>query len=117
MEMTVKANQFAGSMLKPGIRLTDIVKATRAYIESWGYETNNQNYMHGLGGSTNEQFSINSWTEDIPMKENMYVHCHPMIRRWYGNAANYFLTQDTYLNTPNGGLRLNNCPQKLFIIE
>lgn len=119
VDMCVRAQTFAVSMLRPGIRLTDIVRETRKFIEESSWETNDQCFMHGMGYHMYEQMAINDITEGIPLRKNMMLHAHPVVKRRYPGFAEKepLHNLNAYLVGEEGGVCLNNIEKNLFVVE
>lgn len=118
VNMCVRAQTFAVSMLKPGTRLSDIVRETRRFIEDCGWETNDQCFMHGMGYHMYEQLGINDITENIPMRANMMLHAHPVIKMPFPGFTEKepLHNLNAYLVSDAGGVCLNNVEQNLFVV-
>ena len=119
VDMCIRAQDFAVSMLKPGERLTNIVRQTRRFIEGCGWETNDQCFMHGMGYHMYEQYAINDMTEDVPLCDGAFLHAHPVIKRRYPGMdwVEPFHHLDAYLVGPEGGVCTNHVPRKLFVLD
>lgn len=117
-----KMQDFAAARLKPGATLREIFLANKAYIESLGYRTNPQNYIHGLGYVFIENPCMFSPSENDPLVEGMCFVVHPHVHIDRGSetgkmAYDDLYCIDTYFTTPDGGVRANEVPQELIIVK
>ena len=117
-----KMQDFAAAMLKPGVTLREIFLANKAYIESLGYRTNEQNYIHGLGYVFIENPCMFSPSENDPLLEGMCFVVHPHVHIDRGAetgkmAYDDLYAIDTYFTTAQGGVRANAVPQELIIVK
>ena len=117
IDMTIKTQNFATAMLRPGVSLAEIARETRKFVEGNGFETNDQCFMHSLGYFYYEQCGINDISEHEPLRKNMFQHAHPVIKRRFPGAVDNQFILDAFLVGEEGGIRTNNIPQKLFVIE
>jgi Xaa-Pro aminopeptidase len=80
----IRAHKYAASLMKADGKttLSQIAVKTRKYVNRMGYQLQEQigwNWMHSLGAFIYEQYSLEDYTEDIPLRENTILHCHPLI--------------------------------------
>ncbi|MDO4339258.1 MAG: M24 family metallopeptidase [Eubacteriales bacterium] len=120
-EMAVKAQDFAGARMKPGVRLKDIFDANYAYIQSMGYRTNMQNYLHSFGYVFGERPYLHDRSETETLRMGMHYIVHPHIRIDRGDDTGKvpyddFYSVDTYYVTEDGGQRANAYPRELVIL-
>lgn len=119
-EVFLKAQDNAASMLKPGVRLQDIYNANYKFINDLGYQTNVQQYIHGIGYVYAERPYLHDRedcnTSFLPMQENMTVIVHPVIiSKYYGSGGRTSIFGvDTFRVTPQGGVRTNNFPRRII---
>lgn len=115
----IKVHKYAVSLMKPhDLTLSQIAVKTRKFANRMGYtmrESVGWNWMHSLGGYYYEQYSLEDYTEDIPLEENILLHCHPLIYREFPNGLREDLfILNTYLVTADGAQDLENVPMDLF---
>lgn len=120
-EMAVKAQDFAAARMKPGVRLKDIFDADYAYIQSQGYLTNMQNYLHSFGYVFGERPYLHDRSETEVLRMGMHYIVHPHIRIDRGADTGKvpyddFYSVDTYYVTEDGGRRANGYPRELVIL-
>ena len=118
-EACSEAQDFAASRMKPGVTLTEIVRDTRRFIESHGWETNEQCFMHSMGYHMYEQYAVDDITANVPLRENVFLHCHPVIRRHFpGTGRTELMHQlNPYLVGREGGVLMNRAPREIQIVE
>ena len=97
-----KALKYASGLLKPDgkITLAQIAVKTRKYINGLGYELQEQvgwNWMHGLGSFFYEQYSLEDYTEDIPIREGIILHCHPKMYSYYQDEMSRWIRREVFL--------------------
>lgn len=122
VDVAARSQAFAASMLRPGENLRHIADETRAFIERCGYVTCDQNFMHGLGLTYFEPYSLNHYSESLPLPENAFLHAHPIVRTFLtdetGRKYRYeSFVLDTFLVRPEGGLRTTSLPHDIPQIE
>ena len=122
VDVAARAQAYAASQMKPGETLRAIAGRTRAVIEGEGYVTCDQNFMHGLGLTYFEPFSLNHWSESLPLPENTFLHAHPIVRTFLkdvsGRSYRYeSFVLDTFLVRQEGGLRTTTLPHDIVEIE
>lgn len=120
-EMAVKAQDFAAAMMKPGVKLKDIFDANYQFIESNGYLTNMQNYLHSFGYVFGERPYLHDRSECEELQLGMHYIVHPHIRinrKEQTGKVPYddYYSVDTYYVSETGGIRANNYPRKLVIL-
>lgn len=121
-DAAVKMQDFAAGMLRPGVTVREIFEENVRYIESMGYQTNQQNYLHSFGYVFGEKPYLHDESEKMPLRENMiYVnHPHVSIDRGKNTGKALYDTLfafDTYLVAKEGGIIQNKVPRSLFVIE
>ncbi len=114
-----KVHQYAVSLMKPhDLTLSQIAVKTRKFANRLGYtmrESVGWNWMHSMGGYYYEQYSLEDYTEDIPLEENILLHCHPVIYREFPNGLREdMFILNTYIVTADGAQDLENIPMDLF---
>lgn len=118
--MCMRSQELAASMLKPGETLSRIARETGRYIEAHGYGTAwDQCFMHGMGYFMYEQYALHDITSDLPLQENVMLHAHPVVKRFFPACAEPETMHhlDAYIVTPQGGQPTNRTPRELFVIE
>ena len=121
VEDAVRIHQYAVSQMKPeSLTLAQIAVKTRKFSNSLGYtlrESVGWNWMHSLGGYYYEQYSLEDYTEDIPLKKDVLLHCHPLIYREFpdGQREDVFIL-NTYQITEQGAVDLVNIPLGLGVL-
>ena len=118
-DMAVKAQKNAAKMLKPGVTVRQISDENKKYIETCGFVTNDQNYLHSLGFQYGEQPYLNAPSENTPLQAGMHYIAHPVIMRPYAGTEKRdgIFALDTYYVTEKGGVRANEFPQDLIILD
>lgn len=118
-DMAVKAQQNAARMMRPGMTVRMIADENKKYIEKCGFITNNQNYLHSLGFQYGEQPYLNAPSENTPLQAGMHYIAHPVIQRSYPGTdeKDGIFALDTYYVTEEGGVRANEFPQELIILD
>lgn len=110
-----EARQAAEDVLKPGVNIADVAKATNDVFRKHGYgEYTGSKYTrvrgHNLGLHPDENPYV---LEDVnyTVKEGMVIICHP---NTYLPLSGYMVFGDTLLVTANGCTSLNTTERKLF---
>lgn len=110
-----EARQAAEDVLKPGVNIADVARATNDVFRKYGYgEYTGSKYTrvrgHNLGLHPDENPYV---LEDVnyTVKEGMVVICHP---NTYLPLSGYMVFGDTLLVTANGCMSLNTTERKLF---
>lgn len=121
-EAAVKMQDFAAERLIPGRSVKEICDGNVVFAGRLGFETNPRNYMHSLGYCLGEKPFLLDRTETIPLRENMVYIIHPYVRFVRKNSFgkgewDEMYAVDTYRVTPKGGVRQNNIPRELVILE
>lgn len=118
----IAIHKYAVSLMQPGnISLAQIAVKTRKFCNRMGYtlrESVGWNWMHSLGGYYYEQFSLEDYTEDIPLRENILLHCHPLIYREFPgtNCREDLFILNTYQVTAQGAVDLVDVPLDLQVL-
>ncbi len=116
-------HRYAVSLMQPdSLSLAQIAVKTRKRANQMGYtlrESVGWNWMHSLGGYYYEQYSLEDYTEDLPLKENILLHCHPLIYREYPGSAvrGELFILNTYQITADGARDLVNVPMELKVLD
>jgi Xaa-Pro dipeptidase len=110
-----EARQAAEDMLKPGVNIADVARATNDVFREYGYgEYTGSKYTrvrgHNLGLHPDENPYV---LEDVDytVKEGMVVIAHP---NTYLPLSGYMVFGDTLLVTSDGCTSLNTTERKLF---
>jgi Xaa-Pro aminopeptidase len=110
-----EARQAAQDLLRPGVNIADVAKATNDVFRKYGYgEYTGSKYTrvrgHNLGLHPDENPYV---LEDVnyTVKEGMVVICHP---NTYLPLSGYMVFGDTLLVTADGCTSLNTTERKLF---
>lgn len=112
-ELTVRANETAESIIKPGMRLCDIDGAARSVIAEAGY---GEYFTHRLGhfiGTQVHEYGDVSAAFRRPIEEGMIFSCEPGI---YLPGRLGVRIEDLVLVTAEGCEILNRVPKKLEIV-
>lgn len=123
-DAATKLHQYAVSLMKPGATLGGIAVKTRKYANTLGYDMREHlgwNWMHSLGGYYYEQYSLEDYTEDVPLKEGVLLHCHPVIYRHFPAIDPYICEEDFVLNsyqvTAEGAKDLIHVPFGIRVLD
>ena len=114
-------HDYAVSLMKPGkITLREIAARTQTFANDLGYtvrEEHGWNWMHSMGGYYYEQYSLQDYTDDIPLRSNIVLHCHPLVRRLSpeGLPEDMFIL-NTYFINEDGAEDLFNVPKGPILI-
>ena len=121
VDVAAQAQAFAASQMQPGQNLREIARKTCEFIESTGYVSCDQNFMHGLGLTYFEPYSLNHWSETIPLEENVFLHAHPIVRTFLHDETHTYRYEsfvlDTFLVKPGGAVRTTSLPHNIIEIE
>jgi hypothetical protein len=114
-------NKFAGSMMKPGVSLGEIVDATEQHAAEIGVELKRACWMHGLGAFYYEQYAVDDISHNEPLRDGALLHCHPIGYRYFPelgeNVREDFFWLNTYVVTPQGGKLLTELPMEVQVID
>lgn len=105
VEDEIKAHKFAASLMRAdgATTLAQIAVKTRKYVNSLGYMLQEQvgwNWMHSMGSFMYEQYSLEDYTENVPLREGIILHCHPKLYSYYTDEKNRFIRREVFiLNT------------------
>ncbi len=104
VEDEIRAHKYAASLMRADgeTTLAKIAVKTRKFINSMGYMLQEQvgwNWMHSLGAFFYEQFSIEDYTENEPLRENIILHCHPVMYSYYTENERTLRREVFILNT------------------
>ncbi len=124
VEDAIRAHNYAVSLMKPNsLSLAQIAVKTRKYCNSIGrelFEHLGWNWMHGMGAFFYDQYSLEDFTEDLPLQEGIILHCHPLIYRDYPelgrNVRDSLHLVNTYLIGPDGAEDLVGLPKDLIVL-
>lgn len=118
----VALHKYAVSLMKPdSLTLAQIAVKTRKQANRMGYtlrESVGWNWMHSLGGYYYEQYSLEDYTENIPLRKDILLHCHPLIFREFqdSNIREDLFILNTYHLTEDGAQDLVNVPMELTVL-
>ena len=124
VESAIRVHEFAVSQMKPnGISLAQIAVKTRKYANTLGLELRESlgwNWMHGMGAFFYDQYSLEDYTEDLPLQEGIMLHCHPLIYRNFPelgpNVREGIHLVNTYRIGPDGAEDLVGMPKDLIVL-
>lgn len=125
VENAIKAHEYAVSLMKPGaISLRQIADRTREYVNSLGlelFEAHGWNWMHGMGAFFYDQYSLEDYTDELPLQEGIMLHCHPLIFRYFPelgpDVKEGIHLVNTYLIGKDGAIDLVGKPKDLIVLE
>ena len=120
----IRSHQFAVDLMKPdSLTLAQIAVKTRKFCNRNGYELMERvgwNWMHSMGAYYYEQYSLEDYSEDEPLRSNILLHCHPVTYRTYPdidpNLREDQFILNTYLVTDQGAQDLSGIPLDLVIL-
>ena len=120
----IDVHNYAVSLMKPdSLSLRQIADKTREYVhckglelfESWGW-----NWMHSMGAFFYDQYSLEDYTDELPLKDGMMLHCHPLIFRYFPQAGpdvkEGIHLVNTYRIGPEGAIDLIGIPKDLVVL-
>lgn len=121
----IKVHNYAVSLMKPAsLSLAQIAVKTRKYANTQGLELVERlgwNWMHGMGAFFYDQYSLEDFTEDLPLQEGIMLHCHPLINRYYPNLGpnvrDSLHLVNSYLVGPDGAEDLVGIPKDLIVLH
>ncbi len=124
VEIAIKTHQYAVSLMRPNsLTLAQIAVKTRKYCNKLGYtlmERVGWNWMHSMGAYYYEQYSLEDYSEDVPLRSNILLHCHPVTYRSYPeidpNIREDQMILNTYLITEEGAQDLVGVPLDLIVL-
>lgn len=124
VENAIKVHEYAVSLMKPGtISLSQIAVKTRKFANTLGLELKESlswNWMHGMGAFFYDQYSLEDYTEDLPLQEGIMLHCHPLIFREFPhlgpNVREGIHLVNTYRIGPDGAEDLVGMPKDLIVL-
>ena len=105
----VEAQALSASMLKPGAKPSEILKANNEFLTSRGYPPEIRLYAHGQGYDLIERPALQP-DETMLIQEDMNIAVHPKVIIPTGQAY----CCDNYLVTKEGGVRLHKTPLELI---
>ena len=125
VEIAIKTHSYAVSLMKPdSLTLAQIAVKTRKYCNRLGYtlmERVGWNWMHSLGAYYYEQYSLEDYSEDTPLRSNIILHCHPVTYRTYPeidpNLREDQMLLNTYLITDEGAQDIVGIPLELVVLN
>ncbi len=114
-------HRYAVSLMQPEtITLRQIADKTREFAKQLGYklfEKKGWNWMHSMGGYYYEQYSVEDYTENIPLQKNILLHCHPQVDRFAPDGKREdLMILNTYLLTETGAQDLIDVPMNIQIL-
>lgn len=120
----IDVHNYAVSLMKPdSLSLAQIAVKTRKYANRLGlelYEHLGWNWMHGLGAFFYDQYSLEDYTEDLPLQEGLLLHCHPLIFRYFPefgpDAKEGIHLVNSYRIGPDGAEDLIGIPKDLIVL-
>lgn len=122
VENAIKVHEYAVSLMRPdSVSLAQIAVKTRKYANSLGLELRESlgwNWMHSLGAFFYDQYSLEDYTEDLPLQEGLLLHCHPLIYRTFpgSNAREGIHLVNTYRVGADGAEDLVGMPKDLIVL-
>lgn len=124
IDVAIKTHQFAVDLMKPdSLTLAQIAVKTRKYCNKLGYtlmERVGWNWMHSMGAYYYEQYSLEDYSEDTPLRSNILLHAHPVTYRTYPeidpNLREDQFVLNTYLITDEGAQDLVGIPLDLIVL-
>ncbi len=99
---SIRIHRYAVSLMKPGTTLKKIADQVQAYAEEMGYPFRRElgwNWMHNMGAFFYAQPSLEDYTEEIPLPENIILHCHPTPYRTFPGFGPEVREETEFLNT------------------
>ena len=125
VEIAIKTHSYAVSLMKPdSLTLAQIAVKTRKYCNKLGYtlmERVGWNWMHSMGAYYYEQYSLEDYSEDTPLRSNILLHCHPVTYRSYPeidpNIREDQMILNTYLITDEAAQDLVGVPLDLVVLH
>lgn len=125
VEIAIKTHCYAVSLMKPNsLTLAQIAVKTRKYCNHLGYDLMERvgwNWMHSMGAYYYEQYSLEDYSEDVPLRSNILLHCHPVTFRSYPeidpNIREDQMILNTYLITDEGAQDLVGIPLDLVVLR
>lgn len=120
----IDVHNFAVSLMKPdSLSLSQIADRTREYVHSKGlelFENRGWNWMHSLGAFFYDQFSLEDYTDKLPLIEGQMLHCHPLIYRYFPkigpDVREGIHLVNTYRIGPDGAEDLIGIPKDLVVL-
>ncbi len=122
----IAVHKFAASQMKAdGVTtLAQIAARTADYAASLGYtlrEEQGWNWMHSMGAFIYEQFSVEDYTENVPLAEGCILHCHPLLYSYHTEEGKTTRREvfilNTYRVTREGPEDLINIPFEPVILD
>ncbi len=123
----ISVHKYAASLMQADGKTTlaGIAVKTRKYANSLGYTLQEQlgwNWMHSLGAFIYEQYAVEDYTENIPLREGIILHCHPKLYTFYTDDQNRFVRREvfilnTYRVTKNGPEDLVQLPFEPVVLN
>lgn len=112
------AQDNACRMMKTGAKLQDIYDENYRFINKMGYQTNVQQYIHGIGYCYAERPYLHDrrdcGTSFMPLRKNTTVICHPIIINAYAHEGPLFGV-DTVLIGDDGSSITNRFPREIIV--
>lgn len=125
VEVAIDTHKYAVSLMKPdSLTLAQIAVKTRKYCNKLGYtlmERVGWNWMHSMGAYYYEQYSLEDYSEDTPLRSHILLHCHPVTFRSYPEIDPMIredqMILNTYFITENGAEDLSGVPLDLVVLD
>ena len=111
-DIALEAQKRAATLLKPGARPGEILKANNDFMESKGFRGEGRLFGHGQGYDLVERPALRP-DEKMMLKAGMLIALHPIA----ANNQAYAFCCDNYLIRENGAELLHKTPQKILIID
>ena len=114
----LKAQDNACRLMKTGARLQDVYNENYRFINQLGYQTNVQQYIHGIGYCYAERPYLHDrrdcGTSFMPLRRNTTVICHPIIINPYVQEGPLFGV-DTVLIGDDKAVITNRFPRQIIV--
>lgn len=110
-EFSKETQHYAASLLKPGVRPSDVIVKVNEYLENHGYPAEGRLFGHGQGYDLVERPAFQP-SEKMILKANMVVALHPVIST---DSALGFCCDD-FIITANGAELLQKTPQEIILL-
>lgn len=113
-------HDYAVSLMRPGNTLAQIAVKTRKFANNLGYKLREEvgwNWIHSMGGYYYEQYSLEDYSEELPLLPNMLLHCHPLIYRpTPDHSTEELFILNTYMTTGEHAEDLFHVPKGLIVL-
>lgn len=111
-DTALEAQKLCASLLKPGAKPGDILKANNEFLVSKGFDGEERLFGHGQGYDLIERPALRP-DEKMLLEAGMLIALHPIAN----NNRAYAFCCDNYLIKENGAELLHKTPQKVLVIE